>query len=71
MRKQQEETIIWHLYPEEKPNKENIYLVQWDDIVDDCGEIVSGVMGSETFIGKYFVHDIGVIAWAEMPKGYK
>ena len=66
-----EETIIWHKYPDEKPEEKGEYLV---DIVDTDDVIVGHwSMYKQRFSGaqkgEYYMKRIYPYAWAEMPKG--
>ena len=59
----QEETIVWHKYPEDKPTWQGIYLVQYPGhVCDDMFNCLNNTFGSTDSLVK---------AWAEMPKGYK
>jgi len=61
----QTEQIVWHKYPDEKPNEDNDYIVQ---------------MTNGRFEQKYYhaksdawswAYDGVVIVWAELPKGWQ
>jgi len=57
----QQETIIWHKYPDEKPNAGNNCCIIF------CDE------DNYIFTGWYFNDNdmSNIIAWAEMPVGWK
>ncbi len=67
----QEETIVWHKYPEEKPPVDgNDTILVHEKITDDYGNEYDYVTDDCWYIeGKTDMSH--VIAWAERPKGWK
>lgn len=69
MKQTETEMIVWHRYPECKPNEIGQYLVQ-----TDSDHIRRSVWNGETFVeienpeyyGDFIYH---VVAFSEMPKG--
>ena len=57
-----QETIIWHKYPDEKPDglSESMYLIQHKEI---------GVTDMWWIDDIWEWDDENIIAWADMPKG--
>ena len=63
----QSETIVWHKYPDEKPEVGKVIFVQYM-----IGGVVRG-FDSDMLLrgGAEFTKHVHVIAWAEMPVGWK
>ena len=62
---QQKETIVWHKYPDEKPMESKGYLIQVPRQIGITFEMAYYPVRE----GRWGVKD--VIAWAELPKGWK
>jgi hypothetical protein len=71
-RNTQQETITWHKYPEEKPPKRIVDEILITYIFE---EIVWTASASRYEKGSFWFREdeinLHVIAWAEMPKGWK
>ena len=75
------ETIVWHKYPEEKPNKNGkMYLVnfQYETMISDGKIDFRFAISCNNWWEEWFYVDDGtlmpeedVIAWANLPKGWK
>lgn len=63
-----ESKIVWHKYPEEKPKKDDDYLVSVK-IEDESFTLTSCFDMSIDAFG--ILSDKYVTAWAEMPEPYK
>lgn len=64
--------VNWHPYPDEKPQKDGVYLVTmrvWDATYEDYFEGVGFFYFMNTDFKEDAIH--AVIAWAEKPEPYK
>ena len=60
--------IEWHQYSQEKPTKENEYLVSITD--GNTRFSTTDYWSSKNKVFKYYT-DASIIAWAELPESYK
>lgn len=61
----QEETIVWHKYPEDKPKEPGIYMVELT--FNKHGNVYA----FDNFRVEFVTKERFIKAWAEMPKGYQ
>jgi hypothetical protein len=62
----QQETIVWHGYPQEKPPKDGYYLITAHNVINAKAIIYIAI-----WAGGIFGTGFNVIAWAELPTGWK
>jgi len=63
---EQQEIIIWHKFPDEKPKENKYYFVTYG------GDVFEQQTGHDFYSNDSWTKEYrNVIAWAEMPKGWK